>query len=793
MLELIAFGLSNKEIAERLSLSRRTVESHIDHLLGKLNAPTRARAVVEAGRAGLLGGQTLSETAYTAERRPNNLPFQLTTLWGRENDLVEAKTLVADHRLVTLSGSGGVGKTRLALRLGAEQLDLNPHGVWLCDFSPIADPMHVPSTVGKVLAVRERQNRPLVDSIVDALKHKQALLIFDNCEHVLHAAAELADEVLHRCADIRILATSRQPLAIMGEVVYRVRSLSLPDRADGMTATQSLDYGAIALFVDRAQASDADFAFIDASVPIVAEICDRLDGIPLAIELAATRSNAISLQSLARSLDDRFKVLTAGGRTALPRHRTLGALIDWSYDLLARNEQTLFKRLGVFAGGFSLDAMRAVCGGDDFENGEIVELLVSLTDKSLVIADMAGKHERYRLLESTRAYALEKLAADGERDGMARRHAEYFRDEARAAHKRWGHGSVAAWLSDVEAEIDNYRTALEWALTDQHDAALGGTIAGCLIRLWFDGGLAAEGRYWIDRAQALVDETAYPGVAARLWLGRGVLSDGKSKHDCAERSIPLYRSAGDERGELGALLVLGYSCFQMGRLEQASVATSTALAMARQLGDAVKVASSLNQLGIIQCDLGDVAAGRRSFTEALATFKALDNESGFAQVVSCLAELEFACGQFEEALRLASEALETHSRGKNAADTAIDYINIAAYSIPLGDVDGARKAAREALRWSRQGQRTVSTAIALQHFASVGALSGQARDAARLLGFVNARYAALALEREFTERWSYDNLLAVLQAQLSDAERAELENEGAVWPEDRAIAEAFKI
>src|SRR5450755_2669826 len=250
VLELMAFGLANKEIASRLSLSRRTVETHIDHVLSKLDAPTRARAVVEAGRAGLLD----AAGDYTPVGRPNNLPFHLTTLLGREQDLADANSLLDANRLVTLSGSGGVGKTRLALRLGVDLLGSYPDGVWLFEFASISDPKLVASAVAKVLSVREQQNRPLVDSIAEALKRKRALLIFDNCEHVLNPAAELVDEILHHCPNVRILATSRQSLGIMGEVVQRVRSLSLPETAEGLNAEQGLRYGAVALFVDRAQA-----------------------------------------------------------------------------------------------------------------------------------------------------------------------------------------------------------------------------------------------------------------------------------------------------------------------------------------------------------------------------------------------------------------------------------------------------------------------------------------------------------------------------------------------------------
>lgn len=401
VLELLAFGLSNKEIAQRLLLSPRTVETHIDRILGKLNAPTRSRAVVEAGRTGLLRA-SIASGASSLEARPNNLPFQLTALVGREQDIVDVRELVLRNRLLTLSGSGGVGKTRLALRVGIDVVELNGDGVWFCDFSPIADPALVPSVVAKVLRLRDRADHSLAESILQGLKRKDLLLIFDNCEHVLDSAAELADEILHACPKVRILATSRQPLGIVGEAVHRLRSLAVPDAASGLTAHDAMEYGAVALFMDRAQAVDPLFALTNERVPIVATICRRLDGIPLAIELAAARVSSVSIEKLARSLDDRFSVLTAGSRTAWPRHKTLEALVDWSYDRLSEQEQQLFARLGVFAGGFSMDAVTAVCATNGLTDADVVSHIIALVEKSLLAVQTLRPQERYRLLETTR-------------------------------------------------------------------------------------------------------------------------------------------------------------------------------------------------------------------------------------------------------------------------------------------------------------------------------------------------------------------------------------------------------
>jgi len=786
VLALMAFGLANKEIAARLSLSRRTVESHIDHILGKLDAPTRARAVAIAGRAGLLDdSDDDSETA-----RSNNLPFQLTTLVGREQDIAEAKSFLEASRLLTLTGSGGVGKTRLALRLGVDLLDQYPDGAWLFELSSISEPVRVAGTVAKVLAVRERQNRPIVDSIVESLGRKRALLIFDNCEHVLNAAAELVDEILHRCPNVRILVTSRQALGIIGEVVDRVRSLAWPDSTEALSTDRALGYGAVALFVDRAQASDVRFRLTDETTSIVAEICGRLDGIPLAIELAATRSNGLTLRTLARSLDDRFKVLTGGSRTSLPRHKTLAALIDWSYDLLTPRERTLFNRVGIFAGGFDLSATSTVCGGNGHDEIDTLEVLTSLTDKSLVVVDTAGDHERYRLLESTRVYALGKLTAAGELDELARRHAEHFRDQAQAMDARTGQGSIAAWLARAELDVDNYRAALTWSLIAEHDAALGGALAGALDPLWIEGGLTVEGREWIERAQVCVDESAHPAVSARLWSAMEHLPGGELRLDCAQRAFALWASIGDARRAARALVQVASTLSFAGRHSDADAACSRALSVLRSFDDKSAVAQCLDQQGTIQLNLGNFAAARALYSQSLSEHRTLEDEVGTARVLGNLGELEFAVGDAESALNYAEEALEIDTRGKNVWYLAIRRCNAAAYRLALGDIEGATIAARAGLACSRRAQDSMMVAVALQHLALVGARNGAFSTAAWLIGFVNRQFTILGLNRGSTEKWGCEQIMTALRENFSEAEREVLLAEGAAWLEEHAIDEA---
>jgi len=791
VLELMAFGLSNKEIARRLSLGRRTVETHINHVLGKLDVSSRTRAVVEAGRAGLLGGAPANAQGHSLENRPNNLPFQLTMLLGREQDLIDVKILLEGSRLLSLCGSGGVGKTRLAQRIGVDLIGLYPNGVWFCDFSPIADQGLVPSVVAKALGVREQQGRPLPESIVGSLKRKHALLIFDNCEHVLAAAAELADEILHSCPNIRILVTSRQPLGIIGEVVHRVRSLALPETSAGLRADRAMRYGAVALFVDRAIGSDTRFTLTNDNAPVVADICRRVDGIPLAIELAATRVNVVGVHGLARSLDDRFKVLTAGSRTALPRHKTLTALMDWSYELLSRQEQRLFERLGIFAGSFRLEASEAACAGEGVSATEIVDLLIALVDKSLVVAQTEESEERYRLLESTRAYALERLTRTGERDALARRHAEFFRDQARSADERYGTGSSAGWLQGMELDLGNYRAALEWALAEGNDILLGGVLAGNLERLWALAGLSVEARRWLELAIDRVDEQENPAVAARLWRARARFSMAQPMRDCAERALALSESAKDARGAAYALRTLAYSLMQMGRLDEANDVIARAVAALREQGDRVGVASCLGLQGVSAYTQGDYAAGRRVYTQALAAYRALGDELATANALGNLAVLEFADGHAEQALRFVNESLLITSRGREANDLAIDLNNCAAYHLALGHLDEARESAREALRWAQLEQNACNTAVALQHLALLRASGGDGRAAALILGYVNARFDELEMARETTEKWCYDKLAAALSGKLSYAEIGALTGEGATWSEDRVLEEAL--
>jgi predicted ATPase len=725
--------------------------------------------------------------------RSNNLPIAPTAFIGREHDVAEIKELLDRHRLVTLVGSGGVGKTRLAIQVGAELLDQYPDGVWFVDFAPISDPELVSSVIAQALGMSQQADRRVDEAIPLWLERKKLLLIFDNCEHVVETVGPIAAAILRTALGVRIVATSRQALDIAGEKLSRLESLDVPHSIADLTPATVISFGAVALFVDRALLVDKSFSLTDDTAPIVADICRRLDGIPLAIELAAARVKVLSVPHLAERLNERFKILTGGSRDVLPRQKTLRALLDWSYDLLTPQEQLLFARLGIFAGGFGLDAATNVCSGDGLDEIDILDLLGSLTDKSLVVADTSGEHERYRLLESTAAYALEKLSASGERETLARRHAEYFRDQAVAADERFGTGSTFAWVAGVELELDNDRAALAWALTQGNDATLGAAISGALCEFWRNASLAVEGRYWISLALERVSEAGQPHIAARLWDAVSGLLSGKRMHDAAERAMQLYTSVGDARGTARAQQKLAFALYQMGRFDEAEPMIEQALAASRACGDTSNVAVDLNVRAAIAQTRGGFSAARELFVQALAAHKALGNESGTAVVLNNMAELEFADGHPERALRAASEALEIRLRGKNAANIASSCTNIAAYRIALGDLAGARDSACEGLRVARQVRNELLITITLQHLAVIAGLGGDARRGAQLLGYVDAQFGELGQQREPTEQWGYDKLVAALREALTADEIATLGAEGAAWSEDQAVEEALKV
>ncbi len=523
----LAAGLSQDALAERARMSangigalecgyRRTPKPETLVLLAgalALNGEQRRMFEAAATRVGVVRRGTSVAVGPWPDTRIATLPLALTSFVGRETELDEIARMVREHRMVTLTGAGGIGKTQTALQVAIALSDAGDDATCFIGLAPISDPSLVAATIASTLGVQEVPNRPLLETLVTYLKNKALLLILDNCEHVIVEAAIVAATLLIGCPRVRILATSREQLKAAGERTFRLPSLSVPspEAAHGLDAPHATAYGAIVLFRDRARAVDHQFTLTDENAPILAEICRRLDGIPLAIELAAARVNVLSVKALAKRINDTFRVLTGGERTALPRQQTMRATIDWSYDLLSAPEQRVFERLSVFAGGSTLAAVAAVCGGEETAEVEAFNLLSSLVDKSLVVADLDGSEPRYRLLESSREYAREKLAERGEQEMVAQRHARAYLEVAERVDAVWDTQPDSP--ERLFAELDNWRTALEWALVARGDVALGQRLVG----VWqMDRRAPVEARRWINLALDLVDEGTPAVVLARI-------------------------------------------------------------------------------------------------------------------------------------------------------------------------------------------------------------------------------------------------------------------------------------
>jgi predicted ATPase/DNA-binding SARP family transcriptional activator len=454
-------------------------------------------------------GQVAALLSASAAPRPEappstNLPAPTSELIGRGAAVAEVTELLGAHRLVTLIGAGGIGKTRLGLEVGRDLLPGFAGGAWVAELGPLSDPGLVPVTVAVALGLTLPAGAGSPERVAAALGAKRLLLVLDNCEHVIEAAAHMAEAVLRADPHARVLATSREPLRAPGEYVYRVLPLQVP--AEGTEGRENLlQAAAVQLFVARAQALDLRFAVDARSVSIAGAVCRRLDGIPLAIELAAARTATLGVEGLAARLDDRFRLLTGGHRTALPRHQTLQATLDWSYDLLSAIERTVLRRVAIFVGSFTLEAASAVATAADLGAPEVVDSITNLAAKSLVTVEVTGTVTRYRLLETTRAYALEKLTESGELEQVARRHAEYFRDLFERGEVEWETRATGEWVVAYGRQIDNVRAALDWAFSPNGDASIGAALTAASVPLWFQYSLMVECRVRVERALARLD------------------------------------------------------------------------------------------------------------------------------------------------------------------------------------------------------------------------------------------------------------------------------------------------
>jgi predicted ATPase/DNA-binding winged helix-turn-helix (wHTH) protein len=553
----------------------------------------------------------------------NNLPQQLTPLIGREPEIAEIESRLARHGLVTLTGAGGVGKTRLAIEAGRSLLDRYPDGVWLAELAPLNDAQLVTSTIGEVLDVNLTASAAATDTLVVALKGKQLLLIIDNCEHVITETARVTEALIKACPRMSILASSRERLAIAGETVIRVPSLPTPLESAALTAASAREYASVRLFAERAKALGVGFDLTRANAATVGSICQRLDGIPLAIELAVPRLKVLSVEQLACGLDERFRLLTGGSRTAMPRHQTLHALIDWSYALLSEAEKLLLARLSVFAGSATLASVIAVVAGGGIPQEQVGDLLLSLLEKSLVQADPSTNDMRYRLLESTRFYASEKLL---DASATRRRHAKHFAARFAQAMAEWEATSTQQWLANYEADLDNLRGALVWAFGPSGDLAAALDLVGYSHVLWAELGLMLEHRRWVDQALAKLDKKTPAAVTARLlsWQAGEVRElEDPADYDEAMRAAALYRKLGDGFHEGRALLRAGTARLWPDNVEEGERLLRKAHALVRTSGPTKTLARCLSALASAQLFAGEPEKAQVLHQEAIGVYRQL--------------------------------------------------------------------------------------------------------------------------------------------------------------------------
>ncbi|MBI3911739.1 MAG: tetratricopeptide repeat protein [Armatimonadetes bacterium] len=555
---------------------------------------------------------------------PNNLSVQLTTFIGRDRELADVKRLVGTARLVTLTGAGGSGKTRLALQAAADSLDDFPDGVWLAELAPLADSGIVLQTVASALGVSERPGQPLLATLIDHLRSKQLMLILDNCEHLLAAAAALVDSLLRSCPHLRILATSREALAITGEAAFQVPSMAIPDLRQ-LPPLEALErYEAIRLFVDRAALVQQSFQLTASNAPAVARLCHRLDGIPLAIELAAARIRVLPAEEIAARLDDRFRLLTGGSRTALPRHQTLQAAVDWSYNLLSDKERVLLRRLAVFAGGFTLDAVEAVCPGDGLEAHEVLDLLTGLVEKSLVLVQPQDGQVRYPLLETLRQYAREKLQEVGEADTLHGRHRDFFLALVERSETDRGTVKDADWQERFDREHDDLRAALDWSLeAGEADAAL--RMGAVLWWFWEVRGYWQEGLTRLEAVLAADTGPATPNrVLALHGAGRLAWAQGDTARaiELLEDGLRLSRQLAFREGVMFTAFTLGIVA-RSADLRRAAALLEEAVALARARGELYFLGNRIAWLWPVVHRLGNydrtVALARECSTTARST------------------------------------------------------------------------------------------------------------------------------------------------------------------------------
>jgi predicted ATPase/DNA-binding CsgD family transcriptional regulator len=718
---------------------------------------------------------------------PNhNLPAELTRFVGRERELATIQAMLAKARLLTLTGAGGVGKTRLAIEVAGQVLDAFPDGVWLVELAAITDPARLEDAVARTLGVREEPGRPLSDTLAAALRPRPLLLLLDNCEHLAGACAALAQALLRAGRHLRILATSRQPLGLIGETVWPVPSLSVPNGRGPQADEGLLQYEGVELFVERATAVLPSFRLTASNAAAVAEICRRLDGIPLAIELAAARVRMLPPHQIAERLQDRFALLTGGSPTALPRYQTLRGTLDWSYHLLTDPERVLLRRLAVFAGGWTLEAAEVVCGDEEQrrsnDDGDVhpssvlppssvLDLMAGLVDKSLVVAEMEGEEPRYRYLETVRQYAQDRLRESGEAEAVELRHGAYFLGLAERADPLLSGPNQVAWYRRLEREHDNLRAALRGALDRRAtDTAL--RLGAALTGFWMVLGHRNEGLRWFEELMSLSAETP-PALRSKILYGVAGFAQAQCDFDRAadafRECLALRRELGDHHGVARLFDSLGEMARKQGDYERAVAHLEESLALGRGIGDQYSIALSLRRLASVTRDRGDYRVAELLYNESLAMFRALGDTHWIAHVLDELGGLAQDLGDYERSARLLEESLATFRKLGDKDGLATCLNNLGLLALKRGDGARAATCFKESVALFREINARWGIPGCLEALAGAALVQGRAERAALLLGAADTLRAAIGVPLPPTERPHYERFVTAARASLGES------------------------
>ncbi len=732
---------------------------------------------------------------------PHNLPAFASTFVGREAEVSEIGGRLGSTRGLTIFGAGGIGKTRCALAVAEMELRTSHQGVWLVEFASLTDGKYVASTIAATLGVAVLQDGDALDAVCEEIRAKSVLLVLDNCEHVVDDAARCAESLLARCAHLRIIATSREALGYRGEIVYRLPSLSTPAGDDELTVDRALTYDAVNLFAKRAAESGAGFQLTHENVALVASICRQLDGIALAVELAAMRLRSLSLTQVAEGLKTRFRLLTGGSRTALPRQRTMRALIDWSYDLLTPDEQRLFRALAVFSGPFTVAACEGLCEGD-LQEVDHLEILSSLVDKSLVERTVAASNDyaaepdlRYRIVDCLREYALERLRETNELSDRIASLARWALDVVERAETSWATTPSEIWESTFRPELEGLRSAVDWSTSTDGDIDAGRRIVARGRRLF--GVIApGEGLRLLKAMPPPAADAQKPD--AELLLAEAQMNIALRRYAPAlaraNDALAVIDRAGQTHLHHEAQIVAGYSHALLGRFSEARRLLEEALAFFERAGVTQWCGVIHSDLGVT-CDLmSDDDGARESFLAALRCFEATRNARGIRVLTINLAELDFRRGDVDVAIA----SIESAVRASGGSD-ALVLSNYAAYLLFKKRFVEALEFARESLLVSTASDHERNAFLGLQHVAAALAFANddpadaqRLETATRLIGYVDRHFEATFGSREFTEREEHARVLECLRKAIKPSILNTLLAEGAALDHQQALEMALR-